>query len=162
MTNGEQDRKWEELLASHRVESLLGAYEFARETRDHGETVAWEVASIIWGGQTLMLGFVLEAISGKPQALLLVLIVSILGIVMMFFNNKILTARNTVCHLMNSLCSGIEDRLEMEFKPQCEITAKYKLGQQTKWYRILNSAFGIAWILVFLVACFTLLRAPQI
>jgi len=60
-----------EQMSSRDDENLREAYRFAREDRANADTLLWEVSAIIWGGQTLLLGFVLEAISGSRGALML-------------------------------------------------------------------------------------------
>ena len=104
--------------------NLRAAYEFARETRDHGDALLWEVAAIVWGGQTLLLGFVLEAISGELQAQILILFIGVVGIVMAIFNHKIMRTRSDVCLGMIEVMSDLENRLEMQIKPQQILSAK--------------------------------------
>lgn len=114
----------------------------------------WEVAAIIWGGQTLLLGFVLEAISGSKSALALVVVVAIIGIVMAVFTKGVTAKRAAVCRKMIEIMRQVEDQLEMPVKPQHEIDSTYggESRFQTKWSDRLNYSFVVAWIVVILVA----------
>jgi hypothetical protein len=38
----------------------IAEYEFARDNRGHADATAWEMTAIVWGGQTLLLGFILS------------------------------------------------------------------------------------------------------
>lgn len=53
------------------LDVLLNEYERAQELAHHSDAVFWEITSIIWGANTLMLGFVLEAM-GNCRAKLLI------------------------------------------------------------------------------------------
>ncbi|HEY1424394.1 MAG TPA: hypothetical protein VGF20_13135 [Candidatus Acidoferrum sp.] len=145
-----------EVSEEEKCKSLREAYTFAREERATADTLLWEVSAIIWGGQTLLLGFVLEAISGSHEALVLVIVVACIGIFMAFFNWQVTKKRSGVCNLMVGVMSKIEDKLEMEFKPQAIISAKYKSGSQTFWSNLFNVLFGVAWAIVIFVAAFML------
>jgi hypothetical protein len=53
-----------------RIQLLIAEYEFARDNRNHGDATEWEMTAIVWGAQTLPLGFILEAISNIKRAAL--------------------------------------------------------------------------------------------
>jgi hypothetical protein len=130
------------------IQSLIAEYEFARDNRNHSDAVAWEMTAIVWGAQTLLLGFALEAISQRP-AQPLVMLAGILGIVMCRFNAVVvLQTRNEVCKVMIQLCIEIEDRIPMLFKPQHRLTASYPSGLQSFWFKILNWSFVPVWVAV--------------
>ena len=136
-------------------EKLHAAYEFARETRGEADTILWEVAAIIWGGQTLLLGFVLEAISGKLAALL-ILCVSVAGLLMTVFNEKIMTTRSYVCRKMVDTMAALEKKIGMDVRPQEILSDGYPKGLQRKWASRVNYAFGAIWVIVMLVVIVTL------
>ena len=132
--------------------NLCLAYEFARETRDHCDTLLWEVAAIIWGGQTLLLGFVLEAIKDQFQVLILILLVAAVGVIMAIFNRRIMRTRNDVCNDMIAMMIDLENKLGMEVKPQQILKEKYPAGRQKKLSLTLDVAFGTVWVVVFFIA----------
>ncbi len=142
---------------SSQDQNLREAYVFAREERAHADALLWEVSAIIWGGQTLLLGFTLEAISGSRAALLLVIVVAGIGILMASFNDQITSKRSQVCKAMIEVMLGVESKLKMPIKPQQIITDAYGAGFQTKWSKKLNGSFRLAWIAVMLVAAYKLL-----
>ncbi|HUI74515.1 MAG TPA: hypothetical protein VLX32_06190 [Candidatus Acidoferrum sp.] len=137
--------------------NLREAYVFAREERAQADTLLWEVSAIIWGGQTLLLGFVLEAISTSCGALLLVTVVAGIGIFMASFSDRITKKRSEVCNGMIQVMIDVEDKLKMPIKPQHIITEAYGAGYQTKWSKRLNHCFRFAWLVVTLVAGYRLL-----
>ncbi len=146
---------------SERLANLRVAYEFARETRDTCDTLLWEVAAIIWGGQTLLLGFVLEAIIRQREVLILILIVAAVGVTMAVINQEIRRTRNDVCNEMIVLMCDLENRLEMEIKPQQILSERYPAGRQKKLSLILDMAFGAVWVIVFFVAMSMLVGCPK-
>jgi hypothetical protein len=137
-------------------QDLRDAYEFARETRGEADTILWEVAAIIWGGQTLLLGFVLEAISGSVQALILIVCVSSVGMLMTVFNEKIMSTRSYVCRTMVRTMAELEVSLGMEIKPQQRLSQDYPTGLQRRWASRVNYTFGVAWAIVLIIVIVTL------
>jgi hypothetical protein len=137
--------------------NLRQAYVFAREERAQADNLLWEVSAIIWGGQTLLLGFALEAISGSKAALVLIIVVSYIGIRMASFNEGITNKRSEVCRAMVAVMVDIENKLKMPIQPQQIITNAYEEGFQTKWSKKLNGLFSLAWGAVAVVAALKLL-----
>lgn len=151
MDDGTDEKDLKQNQKDIKFEILLAEYEFARENRIQGDATAWEVTAIIWGGQTLLLGFVLEAIS-QPPAKLLIVGAGILGILMSRFNHVIMRTRTEVCREMNKVCMEIEDRVPMLVKTQNRLDNKYPSGIQSRWFKILNWAFVPLWVLVIIQA----------
>jgi hypothetical protein len=133
-------------------EKLREAYAFAREERATADTLLWEVSAIIWGGQTLLFGFVLEAISGSRGALILVIVVACIGIFMAFFNSGVTKKRSEVCNKMVGVITEIEEKLSMPIRPQARISDGYRKGSQTLWSKAFNVACCMVWFVVILVA----------
>jgi hypothetical protein len=128
-------------------ELLLAAYEFARENRNQSDAAAWEMTAIVWGGQTLLLGFVLEAISNRDAQPLIVL-AGVLGALMCGFNHVVMRARNGICKSMVDICIEIEKSLSMPTKPQARLSEHYRPGTQRRWFRIINWVFLPVWLAV--------------
>lgn len=152
MTNGGDPDGREE------AQNLREAYTFARETRDQADTLIWELGAIVWGGQTLLIGFVLEAIDGGIAALILILVVALIGILMARFNEGVMDRRSRVCNQMIEIMRDIEVRLLMPVKPQQMLSEAYPAGFQRRWYSRLNTSFQVAWGFVFVVATCRLFR----
>jgi len=122
---------------------VLAAYEFARDNRNHGDATLWEMTAIVWGAQTLLLGFILEAMS-KRSVQLLIVFIGVLGLVLCRFNYVVVRSRRMVCNLMNKICSEIEtNTTKMVYKPQNRLDAEYKRETQSRWFNIVN------WVFVF-------------
>jgi hypothetical protein len=127
---------------------LIAQYEFARDNRGQADSSAWEMTSIVWGAQTLLLGFVLEAISDRNVQLLIVLL-GVLGLVLCRFNYVVMDSRHSVCNAMNEICRKIENETAaMLRKPQISLDKLYKPGRQTLWFNVVNWGFALAWLAV--------------
>ena len=145
-------------IESNQDQNLRDAYLFARETRDHADALLWEVGAIVWGGQTLLLGFVLEAIGGNNGPFVLIVAVALIGILMASFNQQIMSARLSVCAGMVRIMMDIEDQLKMPTKPQQMLSGDYPAGLQSRWSKLLNKSFQFVWVLVIVDALWRLLR----
>jgi hypothetical protein len=126
---------------------LVAEYEFARDNRSSADATAWEMTAIVWGAQTLLLGFVLEALSNRDVQVLIIFL-GVLGIAMSGFNFVVMRARNKVCKAMVKICSAIEDEPGIEFKPQHQIDIVYKPKRQTWAFGIVNALFVPMWLWV--------------
>jgi hypothetical protein len=85
------------------IQVMLAEYEFARDNRISADTTAWEMTSIVWGAQTLLLGFVLEALPNK-ESQELIIFVGGLGILLCIFNHFIMKTRSKVAREMVIIC----------------------------------------------------------
>jgi len=132
-----------------KLSCFLATYSFAQESRNHNDLVAWEITAIVWGGQTLLLGFVLEAV-GNLHSHPLILLTSLLGIVLTLSNNKLLKKRSEVCDWMRNISVRIEDLVsEMEIKPQKALDEKYERGAQRRAFLTVSYSFYLVWATVF-------------
>jgi hypothetical protein len=130
----------------------IAQYEFASDNRNQADATAWEMTSIVWGAQTLLLGFVLEAISNR-DAQLLIMGVGALGLLLCIFNCVVMGARNRVCNAMIRICVRIEEKGGMEFKPQRFLNRLYRRRVQRRWFYFVNAAFALVWLGVIWKAC---------
>ena len=147
MTNGPSQEVTPPLAPPDRTALLIAEYEFARDNRSNADATAWEMTAIVWGAQTLLLGFVLEAISNR-DAQPLITGVGVLGLLLSVFNYIAMYARNKVCNTMIQICLRIEDRPEMEFKPQHFLNERYQRGIQSWSFYVMNAIFFLAWLAV--------------
>lgn len=130
------------------IQFMIAEYEFARDNRNHGDATEWEMTAIVWGAQTLLLGFVLEAISNRDVQPLIVL-VGVLGLVLCRFNYVVVRTRNMVCNLMNGICRDIENSTPlMRHKPQNYLNERYPPRIQSFWFNVVNWLFVLVWLAV--------------
>jgi hypothetical protein len=132
-------------LDSNRREILLAEYEFARETRGQADTAAWEMTAIMWGGQTLLLGFALEAIEFR-SAQPLIMLLAALGVGLSGYNHVIMQTRSLVAREMVRVCAELEALVPMVVKPQHRIDLRYPKNRQTIWFYVINFSFAAVWI----------------
>jgi hypothetical protein len=130
-----------------RNDALLAAYEFARENGTQADSMAWEMTAIIWGGQTLLLGFVLEAI-GNSIAQPLIVLMCILGVFLALFNRATMRTRTFVARTMVETCRKIEVAVSMSIRPQEKLDSQYPAKRQSVWFDRVNYTFMVIWILV--------------
>jgi hypothetical protein len=129
-------------------DSALHEYTFAYENRNQADASAWEMTAIMWGAQTLLLGFVLEAIGDRPAQPLIVFLVP-LGIMLSYFSYVVMRARRIVCLEMIRICCEIEDSVPMVVKPQSRLNKVYPAKKlQTFPFWIINLMLSAIWILV--------------
>ena len=130
---------------------LLAEYEFAHENRSSADATAWEMTAIVWGGETLLLGFVLETIKDR-EAQPLIIGVGVLGLLLSVFNYIVMYARNKVCNTMIRICLCIEEKSGMKFKPQHFLNESYRPGIQRWSFYVMNAIFFLAWLAVIVTA----------
>jgi hypothetical protein len=141
-------------LQPEEIQLLIAQYEFAHSNRSSADATAWEMTSIVWGGQTLLLGFVLEAIPNR-EAQFLIILVGVLGLLFCCFNHAVMRSRNTVCNAMIDVCREIEQATPvMNFKPQERLDKIYEKRTQRTWFWMVNYSFAIVWLAVILTAMY--------
>jgi hypothetical protein len=124
---------------------LLAEYEFARENRNQADTAAWEMTAIMWGGQTLLLGFVLEAIELRA-AQPLIMFLAAFGVALSYYNHVVMQTRSLVAREMVRVCGEVERLVPMVLKPQQGLNLLYPKNRQTTWFYIINFGFAAAWL----------------
>jgi hypothetical protein len=72
VTEGEANTKQIEHGASTREEKLFHEYEQALQIAQHADTMIYEVTAIVWGANTLLLGFILEVPCDSPNQKLVI------------------------------------------------------------------------------------------
>jgi hypothetical protein len=126
-------------------------YECAQGTAQHSDLVTWEVTSIMWGANTLLLGFILEAISNR-QAQPLILVISVVGFALTLYVSRVWT----LCKIGNRIgfatCRRIEERFPEEFRFHTKINAEYPPRTARKWANVMTAFFLIAWVATFVEA----------
>jgi hypothetical protein len=132
-------------LDNNQTTILLVEYEFARETRGQADTAAWEMTAIMWGGQTLLLGFALEAIEFRSAQPLIMLLAAV-GVLLSCYNHVVMQTRSLVAREMVSVCAELEDLVGMNVKPQHRIDLRYPKNRQTTWFYVINFSFAAVWI----------------
>ena len=56
-----------ELTADQKFEVALAEYQAAQASAEHHDQLVWTVTSILWGASLVLLGFVLDAMTGTPS-----------------------------------------------------------------------------------------------
>ena len=109
-------------------------YERSQETFHHDDTFMWEVASIIWGANTLLLGFTLEAIH-DPLARPLIIATSVIAIALTFFVNHFFSLAKVGQHIAHEMCRAIEAKFfPAELALHTKIHEKYENPCSRVWF----------------------------
>ncbi len=137
--------------ATREDEILLAQYNFASDNRNHADASAWEMTSIVWGAQTLLLGFILEAMSNKDVQILII-VIGVVGLFLCGFNCLTMGARNVVSNAMIRICLRVEEELEMTPGPQHFLNRVYWKRIQTWSFVVINILFAVAWVWVIVTA----------
>lgn len=91
------------------LDVLLHQYDHALHIAQFADTASWEVTSIIWGANTLMLGFVLEADPAKVKVLIQT--TAILGVILSGIVLAVFHATKIGKDRAYFVCQEIEERL---------------------------------------------------
>lgn len=138
-----------------KTEHFLSIYDHSREVAYHTDEVMWEIASIIWGANTLLLGFILEAVD-NPRAQPLVILVSIIGIILTLFVARVCAVARTVKYISFDICRRIEQKVELEFPTELSVHGKidehYPKGMARRWIYGVTVVFCAVWLAVLLWA----------
>jgi hypothetical protein len=102
-------------------------YERAEENAYHDDLLMWEVTSIVWGANTLLLGFILEAI-GHAKARPLIIAVSIIGIFLTVFVFRFFMLGKIGQRVAYNLCHDIEQEFPEDLRLHTRIRETYEEG----------------------------------
>lgn len=135
------------MTEQHKIDLILAEYDRAQEIAQHTDVVIHEVAAIIWGANTLLLGFILEVNCDSSNQRLVVL-TALLGMITLVYVPwvQFLTKRGQ--KVAFEICREIESEFPLRHQLHTRIHAVYfkKGGQIAIW--ILTGLFIVAWIIV--------------
>jgi hypothetical protein len=136
-------------------EVLVAEYERAQEVAHHADFLIYEVAAIIWGGNTLLLGFILEAQPTVGNEVLMMGL-AILGIVMSIFVTSLHRLAKKGQKIAFRNCQEIEENPAFKYKLHSKIKLEYPEGRARSWIWTITAAFVIVWIFVLIHAGYLL------
>ena len=130
---------------------LLAEYERAQEAAYHADVLIYEVAAIIWSGNTLLLGFILEA---RPEfgIQFIVAVLSVLGILTSLFVTRTHTLSKIGQRVAYEICQEIEKSAAFTHKLHTRIDEIYPRGAAGAWIKGITAAFIFVWGVVFIHA----------
>jgi hypothetical protein len=140
------------------IEKALREYDHALEIAHHNDNIIHEVTAIVWGANTLLLGFILEVpCDSKNQRL--VIVASIVGVFMSLYVPWINNLKKKNLHFAYRICRQIEDELSLPHRLNNSIHATYPKGEPGfKAVTALTIIFVVAWVGVIWHACACLSR----
>jgi hypothetical protein len=124
-------------------------YERAQECAHHDDLVMWQVVSITWAANSVLLAFALKE-AGGTRALLLVLVSSMVGMILTIFSGYYYCISKVRQRVAYRLCRKIEKKLlKGSLRLRHEIDKTYDvttfLGRTNHWVLVLNVLFLGAW-----------------
>ena len=136
----------------------LHEYDQAQETGRHTDNIIHEVAAIVWGANTLLLGFILEVPCNSNQGL--VIVAALVGIFMSRYVLQIHWLAKINQKKAHELARKIEQEQSFPYKLNNQIYENYpKEGPGFILIKSLTRVFYAAWALVILHALRCLLSA---
>lgn len=129
-------------------EKLFHEYDQALEIGHHGDTVLYEVTAIVWGANTLLLGFILE-VPCESSNQRLVLLSAIVGFFLSAYVPLVYRLIKSGQRIAFSKSAEIEADLGLKHKIHTEIRARYPKwhpGEIAMW--LLSALFLIGWLYV--------------
>jgi hypothetical protein len=124
-------------------ERLAIEYQKAQDSAEHHDTLLWTATSIIWAGNLVLIGFVLDSIKKNELRIILILL-SVLGIFLVSTMCVIAKSFRKVKQQKYNRCKELERILG--FKQHRDL--KYPNRIQTFLYYFITIIFLIFWIIV--------------
>jgi hypothetical protein len=148
MEKSHEDDNRETESSRLQTEILLAEYGHAQDAAHHADVLIYEVAAIIWSGNTLLLGFILEA---RPEfgIQFVVAVLSILGILTSLFVTRTQSLSKIGQKIAFEICQEIEKNPAFTHKLDTKIDAVYPRGAARAWIRAITAAFIVVWLIVF-------------
>jgi hypothetical protein len=127
------------------------AYECAQQAALHDDVIMWQVVSITWGADSILLGLTLSAFDGdKVRALPFIITPSIVGIVLTIFAGYYYYISKIRQHIAYKFCRRIEKkhlprnlRLRHRIDEIYDVTAIF--GRTRHWVLFLTVLFLLTW-----------------
>lgn len=135
-----------ELKNGIEIEKALCEYDQALEIGHHTDTIIHEVTAIVWGANTLLLGFILEVpCHSKNQSL--VIVSSVVGIFMSVYVPWVHHWTKKSQGIAYGVCRQIESELALTHRLHTAINQIYpnwRPGLKAVW--LLTVVFVLAWV----------------
>jgi hypothetical protein len=122
-------------------------YEQAQEIAHHSDVVTYEVAAIVWGAETLLLGFVLEVPPHKYQQSL-VIVASALAILFALYVPFVMRSAKIGQHKAQDILQEIEAKIHPDLRLHTRIAKIYPKGRGQFAVYTLTVIFVVAWAYV--------------
>jgi hypothetical protein len=141
------------MIESWNSENDLSIYERAQEAAYHTDMVMWEITAIIWGANTLLMGFILEAIDSR-RALPLIILFSVVGMVLTAFVARICAVARIAKRIGYGICQRIEkaEQFPADLRLHTKIHECYPAGMARRWVYGVSILFSAAWLAVIVYA----------
>lgn len=135
----------------------LAEYDHAREVAYHNDKIIYEVASIVWAANAVLLGFAFE-VRPTPNANLEAMSVAVIGIALSVFVMVVVRLLKKPQHIAFETCQRIEDEIPSSSRLHQRIARKYPKGAAQVWFRIITVLFVSIWLSVFVQSAHFLWR----
>jgi hypothetical protein len=135
-----------ELKNGMEIEKALCEYDQALEVGHHTDTIIHEVTAIVWGANTLLLGFILE-VPCKPKSQILVIVAAVVGVFMSVYVPWVHHWTKKSQRIAYGVCRQIETELSLPHRLHTtinEIYPKWRPGLKAVW--LLTVVFVLAWV----------------
>jgi hypothetical protein len=141
------DQQESENTIEQKPEITIAEYDQALDIAQHTDVVIHEVAAIIWGANTLLLGFILEVDCGSSNQRLVVLTAA-LGIITLLYVPWVQFLTKKSQRVAFEICREIEREGQFKHRLHTRIRERYlkKGGQRAILF--LSVLFVIAWVIV--------------
>jgi hypothetical protein len=137
---------------NHRREIALAVHERAEQNAYHDDLLMWQVASITWGANTVLLGLVLAAIDNS-QALIFVVSSSVVGLVLTLFVDHFWRLGKIGQAIAYEMCRHIEKEFPADLRLHSKIdevyvakTRQFLTGRAKNWVHGITVMFVIFWL----------------
>lgn len=130
-------------LVPSAILALLTEYGKAQDSAEHHDRLVWQVTSILWAANTLLLGFTLSALASGNTLLsrLISILLAVIGVVLLWMAAVMQTQFRDLKRQKYDRCKEIERTLGLKQHR----AVVWKKSQQTVLYRYVLGLFIGVW-----------------
>ena len=128
------------------LHKFWSVYERAQDAAFHSDEVMWQITAIIWGANTVLLGFVLDAM--HTRSVLALIVSSVVGMVLTAFVARVCAVAKVAKSVGFEICRTIEKHSDFpeHLRLHTRIDKRYPRGFGRRWVYGISITFGLLWL----------------
>ena len=127
----------------------IDEYKAAQDSAQHHDNLTWNTTALLWAGNFVLLGFVVNGLLTKPAGNFVPL-ACILGLVLTIAVWRIAYLFNKVKNVKYKRCQEIEKKYGMKQHLMMNDKKTYPKRAMMRLYAVVSIAFLLAWFLILL------------
>ena len=131
-------------------------YGRAQDIAYHTDSILWDIASIVWSANVVLLALVFQGSSGHTVPWF-ALVVSPIAMVLTLFVARVCSVARATKEVAYPMCREIEKQFPSEFRPHTKIHERYPKGMGRHWVNGITTLLLAAWMYTLIAALCPLL-----